>query len=81
MHRGLAHKVCVEPVEKYPKTTGEKIRYYRHLKGMTQEQLATATGFFRTTIFRYENGQSPCDSETDNGTWYKAVDVETVHAR
>jgi len=30
---------------------------------MTQEQLAEATGFFKTTTFRYENGQSPCDFE------------------
>ena len=39
------------------------MRYYRHLKGMTQEQLAEATGFFKTTIYRYENGQSPCGLE------------------
>lgn len=47
-----------------PSTPGGKIRYYRHLKGLTQAQLAAAAaGFFLTTIVRYENEQSPCNLE------------------
>jgi transcriptional regulator with XRE-family HTH domain len=30
---------------------------------MTQEQLAESSGFFKTTIYRYENGQASCTLE------------------
>ncbi|WDV48144.1 helix-turn-helix transcriptional regulator [Clostridiaceae bacterium M8S5] len=38
-------------------TVGSKIKYYRLLKGKTQEALSNLTGIDRTTIIRYENNQ------------------------
>jgi len=38
-------------------TIGSRIRYYRLLNNLTQEQLAIKSGLDRATIIRYENNQ------------------------
>lgn len=37
-------------------TTGEKIRYYRNLRGMSQETLGELSGIHYATIKKYELG-------------------------
>ena len=37
-------------------TTGEKIRYYRNLRGMSQETLGEISGIHYATIKKYELG-------------------------
>ena len=36
--------------------TGEKIRFLRESKGMSQEQLAELVGVSKNSTYRYENG-------------------------
>lgn len=37
---------------------GQKIRYYREQKGLTQKQLSQMTGISRQMIYQYENGMT-----------------------
>lgn len=37
-------------------TIGEKIRYYRELNGMTQENVAASINTTKQTIYKYESG-------------------------
>jgi len=37
-------------------TIGERIKYYREAKGITQEELAGYLGVRKQTIWKYENG-------------------------
>ena len=55
--------VCVNPLGEVPSTPGEKIRYYRQMKGISQKKLAADAGVFYTTILRYENLQAPVTLE------------------
>lgn len=46
------------PFDKQPKTLGEKIIFYRHLTGITQEELARHLGVDPTTLARWEKNES-----------------------
>ena len=45
------------PFEKEPETLGEKIVYYRRLKGITQKELARQISVDPTTLARWERGE------------------------
>ncbi|MBW4079921.1 helix-turn-helix domain-containing protein [Paenibacillus sp. S150] len=46
------------------KQIGEKVRHYRNLKGLTQEQLAEVVGTYGTYIGRLERGEQNVQLET-----------------
>lgn len=46
------------------KQVGEKVRYYRNLKGLTQEQLAEAVDTYGSYIGRLERGEQNVQLET-----------------
>lgn len=53
-------------MEECSSNIGGKIRYYRHLRRMTQGELADAAGLFRGSVIRYENEQAPCTLDACN---------------
>lgn len=50
--------------EEFNMTLGERIRHTRKFLGLTQKQLAEATGISRVSISNYEKGTRTPDSET-----------------
>lgn len=52
-HQGNIYSTDILPRN----TIGEKIKYYRLIKNLHQEQLANLANIDRTTLIRYENDQ------------------------
>ena len=45
---------------------GQRIQFFRKLKGFTQQQLADAIGKSKATVSKYEKGEISIDVETLN---------------
>lgn len=55
-----------------------KIKHYRELKAMSQEELAKASNISRTTISGLENGTIKVTTNTTMDKIAKALDVSTI---
>lgn len=55
-----------------------KIKYYRELKGMSQEELAKASGVSRTTLSGFENGTIKVTTNTTMDKIAEALGVSTI---
>lgn len=55
-----------------------KIKHYRELKGLSQEELAERSGVSRTTISGFENGTIDVTTNTTMDKIAKALDVSTI---
>lgn len=60
-------------------TIGDRIRHYRLVAGMSQEQLANAVGISRPYLSQIENGVRAVDSRRLCGDFAFALGVEVVH--
>lgn len=55
-----------------------KIKHYRELKGLSQEELAERSGVSRTTISGFENETIDVTTNTTMDKIAKALDVSTI---
>lgn len=55
-----------------------KIKYYRELKGMSQEELSEASKISRTTISGLENGTIKVTTNTTMDKIAEALNVSTI---
>lgn len=55
-----------------------KIKYYRELKNLSQEELAKASDISRTTISGLENGTIKVTTNTTMDKIAKALEVSTI---
>lgn len=55
-----------------------KIRHYRELKGLSQEELAELSGVSRTTISGFENETIDVTTNTTMNKIAEALDVSTI---
>lgn len=55
-----------------------KIRHYRELKGLSQEELAKASNISRTTISGLENNTIKVTTNTTMDKIAKALEVSTI---
>ena len=60
---GRMRKQNIKPFTHEPKTTGERIKYFRTLQGMTQEELGDEIGVARNTISEHEADVRPLRKE------------------
>jgi transcriptional regulator with XRE-family HTH domain len=53
---GIIKAIGYLPIVIDTSTLGGRIRYYRYLNGISQEELAKRFGLNETTVFHYEKG-------------------------